>query len=450
MTFRITKRALIRLISFAVAIILVASLLVYTYSEQTHQSKLALQYQYMQSVDDLTHYAQNVNSDLTKIIYAQTPEYLAMLSSKLWRESGYAKDRLASLPIDNLKIQNTNKLLSQVGDYCVSLSKSYAEGNTITEEQRNNLMKLNEYCDGMLREMVTVSDEIKTGAISLSKVKSNVKEEASNKNPVGDITEGFKEFEEGFSSYPSLIYDGPFSDHIMQREPQKLKGQPNISRAEAKKIASQATLLSIEQLKDENDEDSRMPSYCFSAEGLDISVTKKGGFVCYLLKSRLVTERKINVDQAKDKARTFMDTLKIGALTTTYYEISNNIITINYAYMQNDIIVYPDLIKVSVALDNGEIIGYDARGYLMNHKERQIKAPKYSKEDASANVNKNLKIESSRLAIVPSGGLSEVLCYEFKCKTSDDKQLLVYVNANTKVEEQILILLINENGTLTI
>lgn len=449
MTFRISKRAFIRLISFSISIILVGGLLIYIYADKARQTQLALEYQYMQSVDDLTHYAQNINSDLTKIIYAKTPEYLSMLSSKLWREAGYAKDRLNSLPIDNLKVQNTNKLLSQVGDYCVSLSKSYAQGNEITQEQRNNLMKLNKYSEAMLREMVTISDEIRTGAISLKKVKAETKEQVSNKQ-VANIAEGFNEFEEGFTAYPSLIYDGPFSDHIMQREPERLKGEANVTKDEAKRIAAKATLLSESQLKDEHDEDSRMPSYCFSADGLDISVTKKGGFVSYLLKSREVKEQKISVKDAQTKARTFMDTLKIGAMVTSYYEISNNIITINYAYTQNDIIVYPDLVKVSVAMDNGEIMGYDARGYLMNHKEREISAPKYTMEEAAENVSNQLQIESGRLAVIPSDGLSEVFCYEFNCKTPDGKPILVYINANTKVEEQILILIISENGTLTI
>ena len=29
--------------------------------------------------------------------------------------------------------------------------------------------------------------------------------------------------------------------------------------------------------------------------------------------------------------------------------------------------IYPDLVKVSVALDNGEIVGFEAMGYLMAH-----------------------------------------------------------------------------------
>jgi len=39
----------------------------------------------------------------------------------------------------------------------------------------------------------------------------------------------------------------------------------------------------------------------------------------------------------------------------TYYLNENGIITINYAYNQDDVIMYPDLIKVKVALDDGAL-----------------------------------------------------------------------------------------------
>ena len=33
------------------------------------------------------------------------------------------------------------------------------------------------------------------------------------------INSGFREMNEGFTDYPTLIYDGPFSDHITQQKP---------------------------------------------------------------------------------------------------------------------------------------------------------------------------------------------------------------------------------------
>ena len=52
--------------------------------------------------------------------------------------------------------------------------------------------------------------------------------------------------------------------------------------------------------------------------------------------------------------------------------------------------------------------------------------------------------------IIPSDGEIEKLCYEMKCKTKDDKTVLVYINCETGDEEQILLLVESETGTLTV
>jgi len=57
-------------------------------------------------------------------------------------------------------------------------------------------------------------------------------------------------------------------------------------------------------------------------------------------------------------------------MVDTYYLKEDNTAIINYAYKQGDVVVYPDLIKVKIALDNGEVIGFESKGYLSNHTER--------------------------------------------------------------------------------
>ena len=132
----------------------------------------------------------------------------------------------------------------------------------------------------------------------------------------------------------------------------------------------------------------------------------------------------------------------------TYFLKQDGIITINYAYTQNDVVIYPDLIKLKIALDNGEIMGIETKGYLNSHEERNIEEVKVSKETAKENLNKNLEIKSENLAIIPTEWKTEVLCWEFK-GTVDDTDFLVYINAETGKEEDILVIVDTPNGTLT-
>ena len=64
------------------------------------------------------------------------------------------------------------------------------------------------------------------------------------------------------------------------------------------------------------------------------------------------------------------------------------------------------------------------------------------------NLNKELEIKSEGLAIIPTEWETEVFCWEFK-GTVDGMDFLVYVNAETGVEEDILLIVNTPEGTLT-
>ena len=56
---------------------------------------------------------------------------------------------------------------------------------------------------------------------------------------------------------------------------------------------------------------------------------------------------------------------------------------------------------------------------------------------------------SEGLAMIPTKFQTEILCWEFKGKV-DNREFLVYINAETGKEEDILIILDTPNGTLTV
>ena len=134
----------------------------------------------------------------------------------------------------------------------------------------------------------------------------------------------------------------------------------------------------------------------------------------------------------------------------SYYSTVDGVCTINYSYYEDGITYYTDLIKVSVALDNGEILGFDARGYITNHTERSFDKSEITVEEAQKNLSPLLKVNEVNEALVPSDGENEVLCYEFSCENKAGQNILVYVNQSSGKEEQILLLMISETGVLTI
>ena len=165
-------------------------------------------------------------------------------------------------------------------------------------------------------------------------------------------------------------------------------------------------------------------------------------------RNREVTAEVISQEEADQKAKEYLEQKGFGNMKETYYLKQSGIVTINYAYVQDDVIMYPDLIKVKVALDNGEILGIETTGYLNSHTERKLEAPKVTVEEAKESLNKDLTIESEELAIIPTEWKTEVLCWEFEGNV-EGLDFIVYVNAETGKEEDILIITNTPNGTLT-
>ena len=257
------------------------------------------------------------------------------------------------------------------------------------------------------------------------------------------------------TGYPTLIYDGPFSDHLLDRRPRLTRGLPLVSPQEALTLAARAARMEPRDLVRADDENSNMPCFTFQGGTASIAITKAGGLTAYLLNGREVGEERLNHDAIFQRAGEYLAEQGYDNLRATYYEKSDGICTINYAAMQDGVTLYTDLVKVGVALDDGSIVFYDARGYLTNHRDRALGQPALTAEEAAGSVSPLLAVRSNRPALIPTGGQNEVLCYEFLAEATDagegaqPQKLLVYVNADTGEEEQILMLLETPYGTLT-
>ena len=104
--------------------------------------------------------------------------------------------------------------------------------------------------------------------------------------------------------------------------------------------------------------------------------------------------------------------------------------------------------NMKMALDDGEIVGVDATGYLNCHFEREIPSNLISIDEARKNISTKAELSSEKLAIIPTEFNTEVLCYEFKGKINE-VEFIEYINAQTGKEEDTLIVTNTENGTLT-
>lgn len=443
---KMTKRCLIRAISLFSAALLVLIVRNIMLMRENNNKDILIKNSYVKALEDLSAAADNINNTLEKQLYAGTPEQQSKLANKLFNEASAAKVAMAQLPMQELSLENTYKFLSQVGNYAQSIAKKSADGEKISDEEYNNLKSLHEFSNNLSEKMWSLEESVSSGEIDIYSVSNN-----DNKSSEPKVTEGFTEFEEGFESYPTLIYDGPFSDHIMEKEPIMTKDADEITEEKALERASMTLGISSNDLSNVTEQNGKMPAWVFSDENNTVScaVTKQGGYVSYFIKSRQPNASSMTIKDAVNKSEEFIKNHGYNNMKVTYYERVGNVVTVNFAYTIDDVTCYTDLMKVSVAMDDGEILGYEATGYLVNHQKRTFPEDTISIRECRKLLSPLLECKSENRVLIPSDGGKELYCYEYKCQSENGRNVLVYINAETGKEEQILILLENESGTLT-
>ena len=107
------------------------------------------------------------------------------------------------------------------------------------------------------------------------------------------------------------------------------------------------------------------------------------------------------------------------------------------------------MVKVIVARDTGEVLGYEAKSYYYNHVEREL--PDYSSTvmQARQKVFSKLNISSERLALIPLSDGSEALTFEFYGEYRNMKYF-VYIDVVDLSEVNVLRVIDSENGALVL
>ena len=248
-------------------------------------------------------------------------------------------------------------------------------------------------------------------------------------------------------NFPTLIYDGPYSDHILEKEPELLKGGSEITKQEALEKAAFAAECRESDLKSDGIVSGSIPSYRFSGDGISVSISKVGGHIVYIRRTAQIGNEILSVNQAIEKAKRQLERMGISGMLENYYYNQDGICIVNFAYIDGATICYTDLIKVVIAMDTGALMLDEASGYISNHKNRAFETPTQTIEEAMELVSNKLTVNNTSLALIPINS-NGVRCYELACTDKNGKEILVYINTNTLKEERVLILLKSDGGTL--
>ena len=431
-----------------ILVLITAIILGYLFLNQKNAYATTKENEYNMAFYEVVEYVQNVKTYLAKAMVSKSAEHGAEMLTHVWREANLAQAYLGMLPIESQELENTEKYLNQVSEFSYSLSRKNIEGQSLTDDDIKKIKELYNYSNDLSNTLNEMADELNNGILTWQDLMRNTEGSEISEVSTFDVVE------ENFHEYTGLIYDGAFSEHLINVDRRGLTGD-EIDEETAKQKAEE--FIGKDKISNTQNngfvENGDIPVYRFEIttnanQKIGISISKKGGHVVYLISNRDVEEQKIDEQEAISKGKEYLSGKGFSNMQETYYMKQDGFIIVNYAYKQDKIIIYADLIKVKIALDNGEVIGLETTGYLNNHYVRQIPNPKISLESARNNLSAKSQITSQGLAIIPTEWKTEKFCYEFKGKI-EDVDFIAYINAETGEEEDILIVTNTENGNLT-
>lgn len=417
---------------------------------RARQAERLLTNTYYHAFTELTTAAGELDSALQKVTYTTPGPLRDSLYQQIYAKALAAQYALGELPYASMELEQTAAFFAKTGDYAMYLTR---DSESDAAEQ---LAALSQIAENLSVSLNQLQGELEAGALDLNRV-TQAARKLSGAEAAGEMDGGvtFQTVESDFPELPSLVYDGPFSEHMSANQPKALAGLPDVTPEEAKQRAAAFLNVSPGALTLASTGDGVLPTYSFTLPqdgGLGyLEVTKQGGCVLSYFQDRCPAQAAVSVEEAISIAQNYLTAWAFPHMEPSYHIQREGILTIHFAPVTQEVYCYPDLVKLTIALDNGKLLGYEAHGYLYQHRPRVFPAPSVSLDAAQAAVPVGLEVLSAQKALIPTqGGTEEVLTYEFKCQTAEGRHVLIYVNAETGLQQNILLLLEDETGTLAL
>lgn len=405
--------------------------------------KTQLESVYQNNFYELTDNVNNIESNLSKLANSKEKSYQQAMLDKVVAECNNAQANLSALPLRQDVIGETTNFVNQLGGFSYVLRDKIVAGKSLTLDDLDQLESLNELCTQIKFELNQLAIKIAQGYSIVDNSGSNIENSQFNSE--------WGNFGSDIIKYPQLIYDGPFSDSVQHREVKGLTGE-NITETEAQSLINKWFLNSnVSFLGDSAGGEFDTWNFSIDVDGNEgyAQITKKGGWLLQFSVNDNPTKSEKTIKECEFLAEEFANNVGYSNIKVVWSAQSGNYVLCNLCYVVDDIVVYPDMIKVKVNSQNGSVVGLEARSWMFNHVVRDSLNATYTLSEAQDKVDDALDVMSSMLCLVPDDYVGEILAYEFKC-VSDEAVYYVYVNANTLEQFRILKIIQTTDGNLLI
>ncbi|GIM48218.1 germination protein YpeB [Collibacillus ludicampi] len=410
-----------------------------------HQQKQALllkaENQYQRAFHDLSSHMDLLQDELGKSLAINSARQLSPCLSNVWRLAYSAQADVGQLPLTLMPFNRTQEFLQDLGNFTYHIAIRDTQKQPLNEQERKTLHQLYKESNDVeqnLRKLQTAVIEK-----NLRWMDAEIALSEQNKKTDNQIVDGFRMIDKRVSQYPEL-QSPTVTDLKSRNRPniQNVSGNNVTPEQAAKQVANFFGMSDTKPIQVmPNGQGTSYPSYSVTVDKskggkIFLGQTVKGGHVVWMVDQREVGEARLDLVQAQEKAEAWLANHGFKNLTLTKTNQFDNVGIYTFAYQQGNVTVYPDTITVKVALDNGDVVGFNDQDWLFHHRQRMDVTPKLTAEQARKFVSPTMRVAERRLAIVQNDLGKEKLVWEF-LGTLDNNTYKVFIDANTGEEQGV-------------
>lgn len=426
------------------AVILLATLIAFfQLRADEKQNSSTLEAVYASSYFTMVDGINNLQVDSSKFESLANPSLQRQTLKDMELDCQYVLSGLRVLPIEAENCMAATKFFNQINGMCEAYINKLDKGKSLSIEEVG-LMTETGYVLGVIKEQFNSQNtSITRGGYSF------IDASIFNNKGINEFSNTLGSLKGESIDYPTMIFDGPFSASLEEKNVEGLSDK-EISREEAEDYLKNSVFKGFDDVKieflDESDGDIAVYIFNIRLENVkyNAQITKREGKLLILSGYATSKESVMSKDEAITLAEKYADQLGFEDMKSVWYESNESIAYVNLAPIVNNVIYYPDLVKVKIDLGNQLILGFESKNYCLNHVDRSLNGS-ISKSEAQTVIDGDYNIQNISLALIPMEDETEVLTYEFKCEGIDGIYYF-YVNANTKNIEQTL-KVVDQNGT---
>ena len=401
---------------------------------------------YQRSLGDLANGVQTIHNQLAQLLILSDKEQLLYNLAGLWREVYAAIQSFSTLPVAMYELEQTDLLLHDIAEYSYYLmKKNVLTQKSLSQADWHRLEDFYHRTDIVQQELKQLETTMLNENFYLTSIALDDEE-----NPVRTA---FLNIESKIGALPSI----EFEDGVrkLEPEPRPIQGT-HISEQEA--IRKAETFLQEIYALDPNSISNSWQSQGTIAFTLDhtdipvygvmfpdnhyIEVSQIGGHIlqyyhtaAYDYPTSLQTNPSGDVETA---AYRILQTLQFPSMACVEQKIDDTTANFVFVPIQDNVYLYPDMVKVQLSLEDGTLLSFDQTSYQTRHYKRTLSTPALTQADIQKDRNPNFQIDSIQLALIMDlYSNQELLCYELRGNLAEE-QFSIFVEAHTGQELRIV------------